>query len=89
MFFVLRWLWVYLEKTARLQGLTLIWMWYHWLILKNIYEYSLLSLILWWLRNYCDDIVFLGDDSEMNARWKQDDSDMTGKWLTDYCEMSG
>ena len=44
------------------------------------------SFILWWLWNYCDDIIFLGDDSEMNERWLLDDS---GKWLTDYCEMTG
>ena len=52
----------------------------------NIAEYS---LNLWWLRNYCDDFVFLGDDSKMNARWLWYDSNMTGKWLTDYCEMTG
>ena len=39
--------------------------------------------------NYCDDISFLGDDSEMNAEWQWDDSDMTVKWLTDYYEMTG
>ena len=57
--------------------------------LIKIKEYWWIFLTVHSLKNYCDDYVFLGDDSEMNAGWQWDDSDMTGKWLTDYCEKTG
>ena len=52
------------------------------------------SLTLRLLKNYCDYVVFLGDDckrtdSEMTERGLWDDSDKSGKWLRYYSEMTG